>query len=471
VTRSISVGGAASVATEHLELLAGRLRRASAECHEIIVRLPPLRTGDSVAREADLADIDRTVRGVREKLSDLAVALQVAAELYTQTERAAAAAVETVIAALAATVGLVAARLGLMIMPALVNAAIAGAAVWAVLPPAMRDAVAHGAAASLDQVVPVLSEPRFVDTLRQALSVVDDAALGAIGVPPALVAALGETGLEVSGIDSAALAVLGLAALAGSSGVDPVRVDRVGADRRRGEGQTASAPPTSLAERVGRVPDRATPIVIERYPEPEGTWHFEVYIAGTDSSAELGGDRPWDMASNVALVAEQNASSLQAVQAALLAAGATASSSVVFTGYSQGGAIATALAESGQWSTTGLVTVGAPTGGMPVQGDYPAVVIEHREDLVPVLSGIRRETNAVIVRGDALGSATGHETALPAHETALPAHELGRYEATAAAADAHGNAALRAAIAGLPAPSTNGERMTFTATRIDRAES
>ena len=463
MTRSITVGGSASVATEHLELLADRLRRASAECHEIIVRLPPLRTGDSAAREADLADIDRTVRAVREKLSDLAGLLQAAVELYTQTERTAATAVETVLAQLAATVGLVAARLGLLIVPALVNAAIAAAAVWAVLPPAMRDAATGAAATALDDVVPGLSDPRFVDTLRHALSFVDDAALGAIGVPPALVAALGETGTQLSGIDSAALAVLGLAALAGSSGVDPVRVDRVGADRRRGEGQTASSPPTTVADRVGRVPDPATPIVIERYPLPDGTWHFEVYIAGTDSTAELGGDRPWDMASNVALVAEQNASSLQAVQAALLDAGATSSSSVVFTGYSQGGAIATALAESGQWSTSGLVTVGAPTGGMPVQGDYPAVVIEHREDLVPVLSGIRRDTNAVIVRGDALASATGHESA-------LPAHELERYEATATAADAHGNAALQAAIAGLPSPSTNGERLTYTATRIARDE-
>ena len=463
MTRPITVGGSASVATEHLEHLADRLRRASAECHEIIVRLPPLRTGDSASREADLADIDRTVRGVREKLSDLAGLLQAAVELYTNAERTAATALETIMAHLAATVGFVAARLGLLIAPSLINAAITATAVWAVLPPAMRDMATNGVSVAVDQVVPGLSDPRFVDTLRHALSFVDDAALGAMGVPPALVAALGETGMDVSGIDSAALAVLGLAALAGSSGVDPVRVDRVGADRQRGEGTAVSTPPASLADRVGRVPDPATPIVVERYPLPDGSWHFEVYIAGTDSSAELGGDRPWDMASNIALVAEQNASSLQAVEAALTAAGATSSSSVVFTGYSQGGAIATALAESGQWSTTGLVTIGAPTGGMPVRGHYPAVVIEHREDVVPVLSGIRRETNAVIVRGDALLSASGHETA-------LPAHELERYEATAVAADAHGNATLQATVAGLPSLSTNGERMVFTATRIGRAE-
>ena len=40
--------------------------------------------------DADLAAIDRTVRGVREKLSDLAGLLQAAVELYTNAERTAA---------------------------------------------------------------------------------------------------------------------------------------------------------------------------------------------------------------------------------------------------------------------------------------------------------------------------------------------------------------------------------------------
>jgi predicted esterase len=461
VTTTISVGGRASVATEHLEQLAARLERASAECFEVIVRIPPLRTNDDAAREADLADIDRTMRQARDRLHDLSRSLRFAVDLYSSTELAAASAVETVLAQLAATVGFAASRLGLVLLPGLVQAAIASTALWALLPAAVRDGASAVGAAAADRAVPALSDPRFVDSLRVALSLVDDAALGALGVPPSLVAALGESAADVSGIDTAALAVLGLAALAGSSGIDPVRVDRVGADRRRGEGTTASVPPTTLTDRVGRIPDVATPIVIERYPLPDGTWHFEVYIAGTDSQAELGGDRPWDMSSNVALVAEQHASSLQAVQVALRDAGATSSSPIVFTGYSQGGAIATALAESGEWSTAGLVTVGAPTGGMPVRGEYPAVVIEHREDLVPVLSGIRRETTAVVVRADGLSSeAAGHGP--------LPAHEIDRYEATAAAADAHGNATLQSTIAALPTPHTNGERMAFTATRLDR---
>ncbi len=462
MTVNITVGGAAAVATEHLDQLATRLHRASAECAEIVVRLRPLRTHDSVARDAELAQIDAAIGQAQDRFEALATALRFAIDLYTTTERAAASAVETVLAHLAATVGLVASRLGIALLPGLVTAAITTSAAWAVLPPLVRDAISREASTAIDRVLPALSDAHVVSTIRVALSLADEAALGAIGVPSSLAAALGETGLDVSGIDTAALAVLGLAAIAGSSGVAPVRVERVGPDLRRGDGVTPSAPPGSLADRVERIPEPETPIVIERYALSDGSAHFEVYIAGTDVRAELGGDRPWDMASNVALVAEQQASSLQAVQAALQLAGATGTSSVVFTGYSQGGAIATALAESGLWNTTGLVTVGAPTGGMPVQGDYPAVVIEHREDLVPVLSGIRRETTAVIVRGDAL-------SASEPVDVALPAHEIERYVTTARAADGHHNDTLRSTIATLPVAPGNGERMAFTAVRVTRS--
>ena len=390
VTATIAVGGSSVVATAHLEQLAMRLDRASAECSELVARLRPLRTRDSGSRDVDLADVDHGLRQARDRFDELTASLRCAVDLYSTTERAAAWAVESVLAHLAAAVGLVASRLGILLLPGLVSAALTASAAWAVLPPLVRDEVSRETAAAADRVLPTLSDTHAVSAIRVALSLVDDAALGAIGVPPTLVAALGETGLAASGIDTAALVVLGLAAVSGSSGVDPVRVHRVGTDLRRAESPSPSAPPSSLADRVERIPDAATPIVVERYPLHDGAWHFEVYIAGTDSHAELGGDRPWDMASNVALVAEQPSSSLQAVESALRSAGATNSSTVVFTGYSQGGAIATALAESGQWKTSGLVTVGAPTGGMPVQGDYPAVVIEHREDLVPVLSGIRR---------------------------------------------------------------------------------
>ena len=80
---------------------------------------------------------------------------------------------------------------------------------------------------------------------------------------------------------------------------------------------------------------------------------------------------------------------------------------------------------------------------------------------MPTLSGIRRETTAVVVRGDALAAGLGSETA-------LPAHDIDRYQATAVAVDAHSNETLRDTIANLPALYVNGERMVFTATRVSR---
>jgi hypothetical protein len=356
--------------------------------------------------------------------------------------------------------------LGLLLAPSLFVVASRVALVWGLIPSRLRDVAARNAGTAAQHLLPVLSEPAVLDALRVVLSNLDDAALGAVGLPPALVSMVGEGGLQITGIDTVALTVVGVAALAGANGVAPVRVERVraargDAERVRAESAGATSAddsalglrrtpptllfdaPTSLAERVNRIPDPTIPITIERYVMPDGSEHVEVYLAGTDADAPIGGDRPFDMASNIALIAEQQGSSLQAVRAALVAEGVTPETSVVFTGYSQGGAIATVLAESGDYRTTGLVTVGAPTGALPVRGEYPAIVIEHRDDLVPALSGIRRDTTAVIVRADALTNSMPREGALPAHHLSL-------YRHTAATADAAGHAGLRATIAALP---------------------
>ena len=69
----------------------------------------------------------------------------------------------------------------------------------------------------------------------------------------------------------------------------------------------------------------------------------------------------------------------------------------------------------------GLVTVGAPTGSIPVTGNYPALVIEHRDDVVPKLGGSRETTNAVVVTA-ASGSLRGD---------IICAHSREGYQATA----------------------------------------
>jgi hypothetical protein len=447
------------VAIDELERVGRALQAAAEQCHEVAVRIPPLRTGESMGRDADLWNIQSSVTRAVEQLGGLSRSLRSAAALYETTESSAARALELVASTLAAAAGLLLARLGLVLLPGLVVAAGRVAAVWALVPDHEREVVTERLVAALTGLAPALREPAVLDALRSALTLADDAALGTVGVPPVVVALLGEAGLDISGVDTAALIVAGLAVVGGASGVDPVRIDRAGSDLRRGGETRAVAPPDSLADRVGRIPDATTPIVIERYTLADGREHVEVYIAGTDAHAAMGGEQPWDMASNVAIVGGAEASSVQAVRAALVAEGVTADTSIVFTGYSQGGAIATMLAESGDYRTTGLVTVGAPSGNQLVRGDYPAIVIEHRDDLVPVLSGIRRETTAVIVRGDAV----------PPGETAegpLAAHDIARYLYTAAQADAHESAALRAAIDALPHVPQSGVASAYTATRI-----
>lgn len=454
MSAGLSVGVGAGVALEELDRLARALQSAAQECHEVAIRIPPLRTG--AGADADLWEVQGSVHRSLERLGGLARGLRDAASLYDAVERTAARAVEQLASQLAASAGLVLSRLGVLALPALLAVAGRAAFVHGVMTPEQRASAIDGLAPLL---APVLSDPRGLEVLRLALSLADDALLGTVGVPPVLAGALGESGLELSGVDTAALAVAGLAALAGASGVAPVRVDRVGADLKRGGEVRPVAAPGSLADRVGRIPEPAAPIVIERYTLPDGERHLEVYIAGTDAHAPMGGEQPWDMPSNVAIIGGAESSSMQAVRAALAAEGVTSDTSIVFTGYSQGGAVATALAESGDYRTTGLVTVGAPSGGLPVRGEYPAIVIEHREDLVPVLSGIRRDTNAVIVRGDALPA--GGVT-----EGMLPAHELERYRRTASTADGHVSATLRAAIDALPHAEAAGVRSAYTATRI-----
>ena len=455
----LAVGVGAGVAIDELERVSRALLSAAEQCHEVAVRIPPLRTGVSMGRDADLWDIQGSVSRSVEQLGGLSRALRSAAELYETTERSSARALELMASTLAAAAGLLLARLGLVLLPGLVVAAGRVVAVWGLMPEQGRELVTERLVSALTGLSPALREPAVLDALRAALTFADDAALGAGGVPPAVAALLGEAGLDISGVDTAALIVAGLSMVGGASGVDPVRIDRAGADVRRGGETRAVAPPDSLADRVGRIPDAATPIVIERYTVADGSEHVEVYIAGTDAHAEMGGEQPWDMASNVAIIGGAEASSVQAVRAALAAEGVTAETSIVFTGYSQGGAIATMLAESGDYRTTGLVTVGAPSGNLPVRGDYPAIVIEHRDDLVPVLSGIRRETTAVIVRGDAVSPGENADGA-------LPAHDLARYLHTAAQADAHESAALRAAIDALPQVPQSGIASAYTATRI-----
>ena len=181
----------------------------------------------------------------------------------------------------------------------------------------------------------------------------------------------------------------------------------------------------TLAERISRIPDTHTPIRVERYLLEDGTHHSEVFIAGTNDWSVHSTDSAFDMSSNLALVAGVPSASLLGTERAMAKAGVTNKDSVVFVGHSQGGAVAATLAESGRYNTAGLITVGAPTGTLPVTGHYPALTVEHSDDVVPHLGGARTPTNAYVV--------TTQSGALPGD--LVGAHEKAGYVRTAEAID------------------------------------
>lgn len=207
-----------------------------------------------------------------------------------------------------------------------------------------------------------------------------------------------------------------------------------------------------VAERIARIPDGSNPIRIERYDLGGGQWHTEVFVAGTrDWDVEVGTD-PFDMRSNVALIAGVPAAAALATDRAMRAAGVTPRDRVVFVGHSQGGAVAAVLAESGRFDTRGLITVGAPLGTLPASGDYPALRIEHRDDIVSQLGG---------------RMLAGNQTVVEANSEAWPfdlagAHSRDRYFHTATRVDSSPMAHLSQWTAGFP-DSLRGQARLFDA--------
>lgn len=149
---------------------------------------------------------------------------------------------------------------------------------------------------------------------------------------------------------------------------------------------------TNIADRVGRIPDGENPIRIERYVSASGHTETDVYLAGTQEWSVGTSAEPFDMESNLALVAGVSAASMVAVEAAMRKAGVKPGDRVSFVGHSQGGLLAARLAESGRYATSSLLTVGAPLGTVTLNGKYPALAISHSDDLVPELAGASKPT-------------------------------------------------------------------------------
>ncbi|WP_193509300.1 hypothetical protein [Cryobacterium sp. BB736] len=281
----------------------------------------------------------------------------------------------------------------------------------------------------------VLSDPAFVEFVRLGVLSADDVGAGRAGVPLMLARLLGDEGFGVTGVDTSAAFFGAAGAAAGVLTESAVRVHKRSAPD--------AAPARGALDRIERIPDEPHQVRIDRYQTPGQAPRFEVYIAGTSGAA----GQPWDMTSNVRALAGADSGSYRAVLDAMRQAGVEPGSAVVFTGYSQGGMIAAGLAASGQFSTEGLVTVGAPAGQIAVPYTIPYLAIEHTNDLVPALSGSFESSQPVLVRRQL------YDGQAPTAGELLPAHQLTNYRDTAGLVDASDDARIAGVLASIDAGS------------------
>jgi hypothetical protein len=119
---------------------------------------------------------------------------------------------------------------------------------------------------------------------------------------------------------------------------------------------------------------------------------YVVHLYGT-KDWQVGGDRTHlnDLATNLDAMAGTPTSRTEGVAQALRAAGARPGEPVMLVGHSQGGLIGARAAqqwsETGEFSVTHVVSVGAPVSTITVPDSVQLLSLENRKDVVPMLDG------------------------------------------------------------------------------------
>ncbi|PVU83024.1 hypothetical protein DDP54_08445 [Cellulomonas sp. WB94] len=136
----------------------------------------------------------------------------------------------------------------------------------------------------------------------------------------------------------------------------------------------------------------ATPGAVEvtRLDHPDGSRSWLVAVPGTQEGS-VGGPNPFDMQSNLELLAGQSAAASELTVAAMEQAGIEPGEPVMLAGHSQGGMTAMALAGSAtvtaRFAITHVLTAGSPVAGMSTQPGVQVLNVEHTTDAIPVLDG------------------------------------------------------------------------------------
>lgn len=453
----VSGGGTTAVSTDELYATAQALGRLATSAAELQARVRVVDRGISMdwlaaarapraAAQAEL-EIDQAVMVLIEievQARLLAWSLNTAADGYGWVESFLGGVGESLLGAGAALAGSIGPSLALS-NPVASLGAVTGVGMLApfAFGPDQNSLVTNAGAASAVRSVTMAS---------------DEALLGAAGVSVPLATALGALGLT-SGL-SAGAAMRG-GSLVGAFTETPVAV---AATRTSGGG----APPAGYVERLARIPEAESmgdpQVRIEKYEMPDGVERFEVYVAGTVTFDPIPTTEPWDMTSNMAGARGEGSGSYESVRQAMALAGVTAESPVQFTGYSQGGGVVARLAASGEYTTVGLLSFGGPTGQIPIPDTVNAVIVEHRDDIVPALGGTQLNRDALIVERDVF---EGRE--IPA-DYAVPAHHREYYVETAGLMDAARSDQVTRAIGQLDAFAAGATRATTYTYTFERQQ-
>jgi hypothetical protein len=308
-----------------------------------------------------------------------------------------------------------------------------------------------------------LADPATVELIRAGITGLDDffRALGRVPVPLGTAAGTGDD--DAGQVTAAALAVLATGKIFGL-------FETTGAGVTKVRSSTTEEMPDSLEGLIERIPgtqDGQTrgSIRIDSWTDATGQDHAAVYIAGTEDFSLVPGQSSLDFTSNVEGSAQQPMASMASVKAALADAGVSQSTPVSFIGYSQGGLLASAAAASGDFTVESVLTIGNPAGNIPTPADVPAVLLQHREDLVTALGGNQTNDNALRITRQVFDSPDQIPT-----DQVVPAHHLEHYLRTAAIVDHAQSQAVNdvvSKVAGIGKGATTVESRWYDAIRVN----
>lgn len=232
-------------------------------------------------------------------------------------------------------------------------------------------------------------------------------------------------------------------------------------------------PPGQPPAPAGSAGAGAGTIEVKELRRPDGTRTWVVTVPGTQEWGPVQGPNPFDLTSNLGLVARGADDVTAAVVRAMELAGIRPGEPVVLTGHSQGGiaaaAVAAAPALQERFDVRAVVTAGSPVGTIDLPPDVVGVHLEHATDLVAGCDAAPNpdtptRTTAVVDLGAAPDAATRAAAASP-----LASHQVRTYARTAAGLEGAGDPrwdAASAQVAALLADTTTVGTAWYSAVRV-----